>query len=92
MNQRRFDPESLALAERLVRLAPDFVESWGELAWIYAEMERDEESLAILQQFLAEHPANAEAYAALAWRCNYLRRPEERAFYARRAYELAPHN
>jgi tetratricopeptide (TPR) repeat protein len=84
--------ETLALAERLVRLAPDFVESWSELSWIYAELGREEESLAVLQQFLSDHPANAEAYASIAWRCNYLRRPEERAVYARRAYELAPQN
>lgn len=29
------------------RLAPDFVESWSELAWIYAEMGHTEESLGI---------------------------------------------
>ncbi|MCW3052159.1 MAG: Tetratricopeptide 2 repeat protein, partial [Chthonomonadales bacterium] len=92
MNQKRYDGEALALAERLVRLAPNFVESWSELAWIYAELGREEESLAVLQQFLAEHPTNAEAYAALAWRCHYLERMEELAVYARRAYELAPHN
>ena len=92
MNQTRGDLETLALAERLVRLAPDFVESWSELAWIYAELGREEESLAVLQQFLSEHPANAEACAALAWRCHYLHRVEDQALYARRAYALAPQN
>src|SRR5262249_23277535 len=85
MNQRRFDAETLAMAERLVRIAPDFVESWSELAWIYAELGRDEESLAVLREFLREHPANAEGYAALAWRSHYLGRPQEMLSSALRA-------
>jgi len=92
MNQRRFDEESLALAERLVRLAPNFAESWSELAWIYYELGRSEESIAVLQQFIAEHPANAEAHAALAWRFHYLQRSGEAVQSAIRAYALAPHN
>ncbi len=92
MNQQRYDVETLGLAERLVRLAPDFVESWSELAWIYAELGRDEESLAVLHEFLREHPGNAEACAALAWRYHYLDRLEDLAVYARRAYQLDPHN
>lgn len=92
MNLGRRDAETLALAERLVRLAPQFVGSWTELAWIYAELGRDDESLAVLQQFLADHPQNAEAHAALAWRYHYLQRAPETVEHARRAYALDPHN
>lgn len=90
MNLRRFDDETLALASRLVEHAPDFASSWGQLAWILAELGRDEESVAVLRQFLADHPANAEGHAALAWRYYYLWRGEEMVAHARRAYELAP--
>ncbi len=92
MNLGRRDEETLALAERLVRLSPDFIESWSELAWILAERGRVEESLGVLQEFLFSHPGNAEAHAALAWRFHYLDRHEEAAICARRAYALAPKN
>ena len=92
MNQHRFDSETLALAERLVRLAPDFVDSWSELAWIYDELGREEESIAVLQQFLSEHPSNAAAHAALSWRYHYQEKHEECAAYALSAYKLAPQN
>lgn len=92
MNLRLYDDETLALAERLVRLAPQFVDSWHELSWIYRELGRDEESIAVLRQFVEEHPHNAEAHAALAWGYRYLDRQEEVAAHARRAYELAPLN
>lgn len=90
MNLGLLDAETLALAERLVRLAPELVDSWNELSWIYAEMGRQEESLAVLQAFLEEHPQNAEAHAALAWRHHYLWHREEAADCAVRAYRLAP--
>jgi tetratricopeptide (TPR) repeat protein len=90
MNLGLRDAETVRLAERLVQLAPQFVASWGELAWIYAELGRDEESLAVLQQFLVEHPCNAEAHAALAWRYHYLGREPESADSAARAYALDP--
>jgi RNA polymerase sigma factor (sigma-70 family) len=91
MNLGLRDAQTLELAERLVRLAPEFVASWAELAWAYAELGRDDESLAVLHQFLAEHPNNAEAHAALAWRYHYMDRDEEVA-HARRAYALEPQN
>lgn len=90
MNLHLYDTETLQWAERLVQIAPQFVASWGELAWIYAELGRDEESLAVLHQFAAEHPHNAEAQAALAWRYHYLGCPAESAVCARRAYALDP--
>ena len=92
MNQRRFDDETLAYAERLVQLAPDFVASWSELAWIYAELDRHEESLAVLHHFLQLHPQNAEAHAALSWRYHYhsQNRSAECVTFARSAYALAP--
>jgi tetratricopeptide (TPR) repeat protein len=90
MNLGLKDAETLAWAERLVQLAPQFVASWGELSWIYAELGRDEESLAVLRQFLAGHPQNAEAHAALAWRYHYLDRIQECAAAAARAYALDP--
>jgi RNA polymerase sigma factor (sigma-70 family) len=90
MNLQLCNEETLAMAERLVRLAPHFVESWGELSWIYFELGRDEESVAVLEQFLAEHPDNAEGLAALAWRLRYLGRDSEALSQARRAYRLAP--
>ncbi len=91
MNQRRFDDETLAYAERLVQLAPDFVASWSELAWIYAEQGRHDESLAILHHFLLQHPHNAEAHAALSWRYHYYQnRSTECVAFARSAYALAP--
>jgi tetratricopeptide (TPR) repeat protein len=92
MNLGLYDAETLELAERLVRLAPDFAASWSELAWIYAELGRDEESLAVLRHYLREHPTNTEALCALAWRHHYLRQPEEEAAYARQAYALDPHD
>jgi len=92
MNLRLWNDQTLALAERLVRLAPDFVESWSELAWIYAEMGRTEESLGVLKRFLLDHPTNAEGHAALAWRYHYLHDHNTRAVHARRAYELDPQN
>jgi RNA polymerase sigma factor (sigma-70 family) len=91
MNLHLCDEETLQMAERLVRLAPQFVESWGELAWIYFELGRDEESIAVLEQFLAEHPDNAEGLAALSWRLKYLARDAEALSHARHAYRLAPH-
>jgi RNA polymerase sigma factor (sigma-70 family) len=90
MNLGLYDAETLALAERLVRLAPEFVASWSELAWIYAELGRDEESLAVLRHYLEEHPHNAEALCALAWRHHYLRQVEETLAFARQAYALDP--
>jgi tetratricopeptide (TPR) repeat protein len=90
MNLCLRDAETLGLAERLVSLAPQLVDSWEELAWIYAELGRDEESLAVLRQFLAEHPENAEAHTALAWRCHYLGDYAAVVHHARRAYALAP--
>ena len=92
MNLRLFDDDTLHLAERLVRLAPQFVESWGELAWIYMELGRNEESVAVLKKFIEEHPQNAEAHAALSWRYHHLGRLEEQVAHARRAYELMPQN
>jgi RNA polymerase sigma factor (sigma-70 family) len=92
MNLGLRDAETLALAERLVKLAPEFVASWAELAWIYAELGRDDESLAVLRHFLQEHPQNAEAHAALAWRYHYLGQTEGEFTHARRAYELEPQN
>src|SRR5207248_1794725 len=59
MNLGLRDAETLELAERLVRLAPQFVASWAELAWIYAELGREDESLAVLRHFLKEHPNSA---------------------------------
>jgi tetratricopeptide (TPR) repeat protein len=75
-----------------VRLAPQFVESWGELAWIYTDLGRDEESVAVLRQFLQEHPDNEEDHAALAWRYHYLGQSEEEIAQARRAYSFDPQN
>ncbi len=92
MNRRYLDEQTLALAERLVALAPDFIGSWSELAWFYAEQGRHDESLAILHHFLLQHPHNAEAHAALAWRYHYYyqNRSTECVTFARSAYALAP--
>ena len=90
MNLGLFDGVSLALAERLVRLAPQFAESWSELAWIYAELGRHEESVGVLEAFLREHPASGEAHAALAWRHHYLGNLGERRRHALAAFALLP--
>jgi RNA polymerase sigma factor (sigma-70 family) len=92
MNLSLFDDETLELAERLVRLAPQLSDSWHELSWIYRELGRDEESIAVLRQFVQEHPHNAESLAALSWGYGYLGRGEEQYAHARRAYQLAPQN
>jgi RNA polymerase sigma factor (sigma-70 family) len=92
MNLGFRDAVTQQLAERLVRLAPEFVDSWSELAWVYAELGHDDASVAVLQRFLEEHPHNAEGHAALAWRYHYLSRCEEEITHARRAYVLAPQN
>src|SRR5262249_48304496 len=92
MNLNMCDEATLGMAERLVRLAPDFVESWSELSWIYFELGRSEECVAVLEQFLSEHPHSAEGHAAFAWRLGYLQRNPEARDHARRAYELEPHS
>lgn len=92
MNLGIADRETLLLAERLVRLAPQLADSWGELAWAHAEQNRHDESLAVLQEFLKQHPQNAQAHGALAWRYHYLGRRDEARGCARRAYDLAPHD
>lgn len=90
MNLRRFDQESLGLAERMVRLTPAFASSWGALAWILSSLGREEEALRVLRQYVADHPRSAEGHASLAWRCHYMDQPGEVGVHARRAYELAP--
>jgi len=90
MNLCRFDAQTVGLAERLVRQAPELAASWGSLSWILAEQGHDEESLAVLRRFLKDHPRNAEALALLAWRYHYLGRTREKMAAARRAYRLQP--
>ncbi len=92
MNLGLCDAETGALAERLVHLAPDFVDSWSQLAWFHAEQGRSEESLAVLHAFLLEHPDNSEAHAALSWRYHYQGRDAESREHAARAYVLEPQN
>lgn len=90
MNLGLHDEETLALAERLVRIAPEFAESWAELAWIYADMGRHEESVEVLKAFLREHPNSGEAHAALAWRYHYQENIRQRRKHALAAYALLP--
>lgn len=92
MNLGLCDAETGELAERLVHLAPDFVDSWSQLAWFYAEVGRNEESLAVLHAFLREHPDNSEAHAALSWRYHYQDRATESRRHACLAYALEPQN
>jgi tetratricopeptide (TPR) repeat protein len=92
MNLRRLDAQTGKLAQRLVEIAPQLVDSWSQLSWYYAELGRAEDSLAVLRHLVGEHPNNAEAHAALAWRYHYLGRPEAELSHARRAYELEPQN
>lgn len=89
MNSNLHNEETLALAQRLVRLAPQLVDSWGELSWIYFQLGRAEEGLGVLERFLEEHPENATAHALLAWRYDYIR-PDAAVPHAWRAYQLAP--
>ena len=49
MNLGLRDADTQQLAERLVGIAPDLVESWSQLAWFYAEQGRGEDSLAVLR-------------------------------------------
>ncbi len=90
MNLGLRDETTVRLAERLVELAPDLVDGWTELAWIYTELGREQDALAGLHRFLLRHPNSVDAHAALAWRYHYLKRVEEEVFHARRAYALAP--
>ncbi|MGC4045160.1 MAG: sigma-70 family RNA polymerase sigma factor [Armatimonas sp.] len=90
MNLGLHDEETLALAEHLVRIAPDFAESWAELAWIYADLGRHDESIGVLKAFLREHPGSGEAHAALAWRYHYQDDRRQRRKHALAAYTLLP--
>ena len=92
MNLGLCDSESLAIAEQLVRLAPDLADSWSELATIYHELDQQEKSIAVLERFACDHPNNAQALAMLAWRYIQGSREEEGAASTVKAYDLAPND
>jgi RNA polymerase sigma factor (sigma-70 family) len=91
MNSGPVDAETLDLAERLTRLAPDLADSWQELSGVYQRMGRYDEAVAIMRAFVELHPRNAEGRSALAWRLQGVR-PTEAATEARTAYALQPDN
>ncbi len=93
MNLHLYNEETQRLAERLVEVAPEFAESWAELAWFYRAKGQTAEGVALLHAFLDKHPANAQAHAFLAWAYRYdtcedaeIKSREQ----AREAYALAP--
>jgi tetratricopeptide (TPR) repeat protein len=83
------DTATMSLAERLVRLTPELLDGWRELAWAYREAGRAAEAVALLRRFLQDHPLNAEALAAVAW-CYHNIDDAEAAAQALKAYELQP--
>jgi RNA polymerase sigma factor (sigma-70 family) len=93
MNLNLYDEETLRLAEKLVEIAPEFAESWGELAWFYRARGQAAEGVALLHAFLDKHPTNAQAHAFLAWAYHYDRRDDYETTvreHARLAYALSP--
>jgi tetratricopeptide (TPR) repeat protein len=60
------DDVTRELAERLVLLAPELVDSWNQLSMYYAECGRSGEAIAVLEAYLKEHPKSAQCHAALA--------------------------